>query len=276
MNQHSKAIHRLVSSTKQLSVRLTARKWPVNEAAKPVIMRFVPDNMKPNPLTVPICQILRASPQGLSEYALLTRLQFEGVDFSLDESGLDDRASGDRHDAELLLFRKHFLVMNALYQLQPVLWEEGLYLRVSALLVKLETVVLESEVLESTGLEHIEKGLGEELANSDYLADHNCLTLPCPAGEQAIREYYLDWREFEQSSSESVKQLLDSFWQRYYAEDQQQHALEQLQLAAECSWLQIRDAYRRLAAIHHPDKGGDSDRFRQIREAYELLACCRR
>lgn len=32
----------------------------------------------------------------------------------------------------------------------------------------------------------------------------------------------------------------------------------------------IDQAWRRLAAQHHPDRGGDSDLFRQAREAYEL------
>ena len=237
--------------------------------------------MTRNPLTVPICRILRANPLGLSEYALLSQLQFDGLDLILDGGVLDDSAFDDQRDAELLLFRKHFLIMNALYQLQPVLWEEGLYLSVSALLIKLEPVVFDLTVieplgLEKAGLEQVEQGIGEGPVLQNTPSSHNRSTFPCPAGEQAIREYYLDWSEFERSSSESVQLLLDSFWQRYYAEDQQQQALEHLQLDADCGWLQIRSAYRRLAAIHHPDKGGDSDHFRQIREAYELLAFCRR
>ncbi len=198
--------------------------------------------MNRNPLTAPISRILRASPQGLSEYQLLNQLQFDGVVLEL----------GQGDDASLQLFRKHFLVMNALYQLQPVMWEEGLYLSVSALMIKLECL------------------------NHPIDSGAQATMLPNPAGEQAIRDYYLDWSEFEQSSSESVQQLLDRFWQLYYADDQQLHALALLQLDPDCHWDQIRTAYRRLAAIHHPDKGGDSDQFRQVREAYELLACCRR
>lgn len=200
--------------------------------------------MRPNPLTAPIARILRASPHGLSEYELLSQLQFEGLDL---EQGLAD-------DANLLLFRKHFLVMNALYQLQPVLWEEGLALSISALKIELQPV-------EPHGC----------AGNSDGRTG-----LPDPAGEQAIREYYLDWREFDQSSSDSVQQLLESFWQRYFADDQQLDALAVLGLGDDCSWQQIRASYRRLAAQHHPDRGGDSEQFRRVREAYELLACCRR
>ena len=33
----------------------------------------------------------------------------------------------------------------------------------------------------------------------------------------------------------------------------------------------IKKAYRTLALIHHPDKGGDPEKFKQINRAYELL-----
>ncbi|MBX4188089.1 MAG: DnaJ domain-containing protein, partial [Candidatus Doudnabacteria bacterium] len=36
---------------------------------------------------------------------------------------------------------------------------------------------------------------------------------------------------------------------------------------------EIKKAYRRLAHEHHPDKGkGDSEKFKQINEAYQVLS----
>jgi DnaJ-domain-containing protein 1 len=35
---------------------------------------------------------------------------------------------------------------------------------------------------------------------------------------------------------------------------------------------EIKQAYRSLASLHHPDKGGDSKRFIAVRQAYEQLA----
>lgn len=35
---------------------------------------------------------------------------------------------------------------------------------------------------------------------------------------------------------------------------------------------EIKNAYRKLARSHHPDKGGDKDKFQQIQEAYEILS----
>ena len=34
---------------------------------------------------------------------------------------------------------------------------------------------------------------------------------------------------------------------------------------------EIKKAYRKLAMKHHPDKGGDEDKFKQINEAYSML-----
>lgn len=34
----------------------------------------------------------------------------------------------------------------------------------------------------------------------------------------------------------------------------------------------IRKAYRKMALLHHPDKGGDPARFREIAEAYVALS----
>jgi hypothetical protein len=129
-----------------------------------------------NPLTLPIARIIRNHPQGLSEFELMQQLVFDGLEL--------DQLEGSQ--ADLLLFRKHFLVMNALYRLQPIFWEEGLVLKISALKIELIPVA------------------GEP---SDQL-------LPDAAGEQQLRSYYLDWNEFERSSDETVQRLLEGFWQR--------------------------------------------------------------
>lgn len=192
--------------------------------------------MHSNPLVTPVLQILREHPEGLSEHELLTRL-------ALEDSALQSLL-GD--SAELQLFRKHFLVMNALYSLRPRLLAEGFCVNISPLKIQLQSVSTAS---------------GE--------------SLPDAAGQQALSDYYLDWQHFEQSSCDSVEKLLRSFWQRYFVEDNQLAALAVLQLEASANWTEIRNRYRRLAALHHPDRGGEAEQFRRVQEAYELLACCR-
>jgi curved DNA-binding protein CbpA len=35
---------------------------------------------------------------------------------------------------------------------------------------------------------------------------------------------------------------------------------------------EIKAAYRKLAHQHHPDKGGNEDKFKEINEAYQILS----
>jgi curved DNA-binding protein CbpA len=37
------------------------------------------------------------------------------------------------------------------------------------------------------------------------------------------------------------------------------------------SWAVVQDAYRRLSLVHHPDRGGSPERFREIQRAVEAL-----
>lgn len=47
---------------------------------------------------------------------------------------------------------------------------------------------------------------------------------------------------------------------------------EVLNLKKNCTTDEVKKAYRKLAIIHHPDKGGDPEKFKEISRAYEVLA----
>lgn len=47
---------------------------------------------------------------------------------------------------------------------------------------------------------------------------------------------------------------------------------EELELPRDCTAEQIKNQYRILAQKHHPDKGGDVEKFRTIKFAYEVLS----
>ena len=46
---------------------------------------------------------------------------------------------------------------------------------------------------------------------------------------------------------------------------------ELLGIADTATLEEITDAYRRLARLHHPDRGGDAEKFCEVRKAYETL-----
>ena len=69
-----------------------------------------------NPLIAPLLDILGSSQDALSEYELICRL--EARDIPLPEA----------ESSDLALFRRHFMVMNALYQLQRDVLIDGYFL----------------------------------------------------------------------------------------------------------------------------------------------------
>jgi len=185
-----------------------------------------------NPLLPAVLQLLRAATTGISEYDLLKRLEALGVDFSALSA-----------EPDLLLFQKHFLLMNALYRLQDTLWcEERVWLSITPLQIVLET--------------------SAELASSRAVS---------AGASTALRDYYLDWQQLNATDSAAVNALLHGFWQRFHAVDRRAAALLALQLEADASWLDVQRQYRRLAAVAHPDRGGDGAQFLAVREAYEVL-----
>lgn len=119
-----------------------------------------------NPILPQVLSQLRQHPEGVSEYHLMRTLEQQ---HAFDELNVD---------GALALYRKHFIIMNALYDLQQVLWEE------------------EHRVLVISPM-HIE--LHKAHDESDQVQANPLLS-----------EYYLDWHNFEQTSAEDVQQLMDS------------------------------------------------------------------
>lgn len=124
-----------------------------------------------NPVLPEVLSQLRRHPEGMTEYQLMQSLQRRRCFQDIDGDGM------------LALYRKHFLIMNALYDLQDVLWEE------------------EHRVLDISPL-HIELHArkGESGAGA-------------PEWYPELSEYYLDWQWFESTTESDVQALVDGFLQ---------------------------------------------------------------
>ncbi|WP_163835014.1 DNA-J related domain-containing protein [Spartinivicinus ruber] len=142
----------------------------------------------------------------------------------------------------LALFRLNFVVMNALFQLQQELLKEHLYLNISSLAIQLEPLSASGE-----------------------------MDLSCWHDDESLRHYYLNWDNLINTTEQDVEALLNCFWQRFLSPNKRVDALFALELPVSADWGMIQQSYRRLAALHHPDKGGCPQRFIEVREAYEIL-----
>ena len=187
-----------------------------------------------NPPIQPILSILEKSDKGISEFELLRILEREAPIF--DELG---------DEPDLRLFRKHYLIMNALYQLQTKLWQEDeVRLYISPLQIHLEAI---AEVEESHSSE-LEDGVEAKLA-----------------------AYYLDWDEYDNTDAEDVAALLKGFYHKLFNQDDTKKALEVLGIPENPTKSEIKRAYRQLVRKAHPDRGGDAKKFIALRKAYEHL-----
>jgi hypothetical protein len=178
-----------------------------------------------------LLQLLRESPAGCSEYALIQMLKARHSTH-IPHLPLTDK---------LVLFRSHFLVFNALYRLRDELWgQAAAHLAISPLHIQLHPYVAGSQ------------GLAE--------AD-------------PLRDYYLDLANLYDTTEADVEALLTSFWTRIERGDERRAALELFELDTErrLDLVMIKQRYRQLVSLHHPDRGGSTSRLQSINKAMEIL-----
>ena len=179
-----------------------------------------------------VYQLLRAAPAGISEFQLIQQLK-AGHCTHIPNLGLGD---------QLVLFRTHFLLFNALYRLRERLWQQQqAHLQISPLCVQLQPWQAGSA----------------ELAERDPL-----------------RDYYLDLNNLRDTSEDDVAKLLASFWTRMQGGEEKRAALGLFELddGQPLDLARIRQRYRQLVSQHHPDRGGSTERLQSINLAMEILA----
>ncbi len=186
-----------------------------------------------NPLIAAILTLLKKNLSGISEFEILKTLREQFPAFNQLAK-----------DENLQLFRQHFLIMNALYQLQANLWQdEKLALSIHTLQIKLLPSVPVAQ------------------------ADTRTLTNDV---DTKLAAYYLDWNEYEKTDESEVSRLINSFYQRMHLDGDIQSALNTLEITSLTpSKTEIKQQYRKLVQKHHPDAGGNPETFIEIRQAYE-------
>jgi len=198
-----------------------------------------------NPLILSVLSALKETKESLSLYELMKILENTGYDLV---------RSSDESSADMKLFRKNFVVMNALYQLKRDLNDSAYSLYISSL--KIELIA--------------NKQIDDQLLSVDSAEDLRT--------DDALSTYYLDWNNYNSTDEEGVECLLKSFWNSYtdyhkwhHQDDKRLDYLQVLGLESSASWKDIQQTYRQLIKVYHPDKGGDSLKFIKIREAYLIL-----
>jgi len=137
------------------------------------------------------------------------------------------------------LFCAHFLLFHALYRLRDRAWKaQQAHLEIRPLNIRWQP----------------------------YHGGQGGLARP-----DALREYYLDLSNLEQTSARDVDELLAAFWARFQRQDQRAEALMELGLSDPVDDATIKRTYRQLVMRHHPDRGGETERLQVINAALRAL-----
>ncbi|MEZ9236025.1 DNA-J related domain-containing protein [Shewanella sp. 10N.286.52.A9] len=187
-----------------------------------------------NPLIWPLLTLLQGQHQSWKVHHLASALQAKGLMHDLDPLPEKD------------LFKRNFLLMNALFELQSMLLPKQ-WLQVQAMDIKICRVLPHDIV---------------------HQQQH----------DEALKNYYLDWQHYD-TCANVVKEMLESFWSSYheYIGANQQlmhdsHALRIFELNETATDKDIRKQWRKLALKLHPDRpDGDAEQFRQVCEAWQTL-----
>lgn len=204
-----------------------------------------------NPFYWVILSILKDTEGSIGIYELMKSVENAG--FSL-LTAHDSLTQSSQTSSELELFRKNFVIMNALYQIRKDFADTHYNLSITPLNI----VFCE---LDSSAGRHLTQDQQTEMQT-----------------QQALSDYYLDWCNFDSANQGTVDALLTNFWQRFTEyndrsndKDKRLCSLQILGVESDPSWENIQQAYRQKIAICHPDKGGSSHQFIEIREAFQYL-----
>lgn len=192
----------------------------------------------------------------------------------------------------LSLFQTHFVLFNALYRLRDVGLKLNLF-DIDIISSRIEFVpfsssanVSKSALKSNSDLEEnlnannppsASLGLNQAgsmsvnpLANRLSEKEHNAVA--------KLRQYYLNWNNFEKTTQQNVCDLIDSFWQSMstkpptqLSNDNLTNALHVLELEQCVALTDLKKQYKKLSNLHHPDKGGNLVKFQKITLAYQYL-----
>lgn len=180
--------------------------------------------------------ILKKHPSGLSEYQLIEQLRRDQHPFFVD-ADLNDPLS---------LFRSHFMLFNALYQLRDQLRATpSLDLQISALMIRLQ--------------------VSASPAHSSHTALQN---------NDPLRTYYLDLSHLQETDRSAAETLLYGSLHSILPPSHITAALIELGIEQPLHSLSkqtVQKHYRQLVSLHHPDRGGCTERLQRINQAMESI-----
>lgn len=93
--------------------------------------------------------------------------------------------------------------------------------------------------------------------------------------DSIMRDYYLDWQNYDKTNKEDVEELLNNFWQKFsFMPTEPKDITAQLQrmgFAELPNKIELKKSFKALSLKYHPDKGGDQTQFQQLLVDYQTI-----
>lgn len=225
-----------------------------------------------NPLLPLVKTIVCDSTTCYSEYDILKKLTALGVFAQL------------HGDASTVLFQKHFLLMNALYQLRDIcIGQDTGVIYISALTIQYvprTTQDVTTKPLNGAGpLDNTDLFDNTGLFDNTKRSCNTRLNLDIDdkGVNEKLRAYYLDMNNLATSAVDIHTMLTDFWhefakWQGQVSNDLLYKSFQELGIEPSASFEHVQKTYRMLVAKHHPDRGGDAKKFIAVRCAYETIS----
>ncbi|MDA7747072.1 hypothetical protein N8878_07060 [Psychromonas sp.] len=182
-----------------------------------------------------LLDVIKCHPEGIKEYDLMKLVQ--------EKQPPNKGAQFDNLD----LFKRHFLLFHTLYQLDDQLRSE----KNGQLIIGVLKI--------------------QWLPQNEERTDDHSLYL---AQSDPLRDFYLELKNLEDTTSEDVENLLASFWLKMGDDSEKTKALALFELDESCDFPIIKKRYRQLLSTHHPDKGGCVIKTQTLNDAMTVLKRC--
>jgi hypothetical protein len=183
------------------------------------------------------------------------------------------------------LYKIHFIIYHALYRLDEQ-GENNQHYRVYISPLKIELLFSDSYTANPNADDSITETDSNSLNSlakpSQHINDEKCQT-----NIKSLKEYYLDWDNLAAETAESINTMLDDFWQQFNDANIGVSSLSKKEALAELGFkeqgvnkddeldlpskIMLKQRYRQLSNMHHPDKGGCPETFKKINLAYRAL-----
>lgn len=171
----------------------------------------------------------------------------------------------------LVLYRNHFLLFHLLYQMQDEYYRQGQYLHIHFMRIFL------TPYPDSGRCRYYDENLSGFcfapcVPETNYCGFHRERIRDTAIAQLSDRFFYLDTDNYDKLNEETASAFLSGAWELLTHWDTYRKSLKVMDLPENPDIRMVKQKFRHLAKLHHPDKGAQNAKeFKRINNAYRMI-----